>query len=210
MARDRVLADKSAVLGIKLCTAHKVAFYTSPAPPAEYSRAFGLSGLEPTEGPAMDGHNISSLLQNLTCSFKEACLEKGKAAGGYKVFDKHYVYTFTANNCLEAVKEYLSVDISKELKKLIAKRFLKKVTEAHEVLRGQESRMYSASLHFAYEGDGKAPETILKQEEENAKKPPKDEDYDSEYQKVKKVEEVKVIDFAHANWTLGKGPDENT
>ncbi|PUU75856.1 inositol polyphosphate kinase-domain-containing protein [Tuber borchii] len=134
---------------------------------------------------------------------------KGKAAGGYKVFDKHYGRTFTADNCLEAVKEYFSADISEEQKKLIAERFLKKVTEIREVLEGQESRMYSASLLFAYEGDGKALETALKEEEENAKKPPKDEDDDSEDEKVKKVEELKLIDFAHANWTPGKGPDEN-
>ena len=135
---------------------------------------------------------------------------KGEAAGGYKVFDKHYGRTFTADNCLEAVKEYFSADISEEQKKLIAERFLKNVTEIREVLEGQESRMYSASLLFVYEGDGKALETALKEEEANAKKPPKDEDDDSEEdEKVKKVEELKLIDFAHANWTPGKGPDEN-
>ena len=53
---------------------------------------------------------------------------KGKAAGGYKVFGKHYGRTFAADNCLEAVKEYLSAEISEEQKKLIAERFLKKVT----------------------------------------------------------------------------------
>ena len=49
----------------------------------------------------------------------------------------------------------------------------------------------------------------MKQDEANAKKPPKDEDDYSEDEKVKKDEELKLTDFAHANWTPGKGPDEN-
>ncbi|CUS14283.1 unnamed protein product [Tuber aestivum] len=135
---------------------------------------------------------------------------KGEASGGYKVFDKHYGRTFTADNCLEAVKEYFAADINEEQKKLIAERFLKKVAEIREVLEAQESRMYSASLLFVYEGDGKVLETALGEEEENAKKPPKGEDDESEEdEKVKKVEELKLIDFAHANWAPGKGPDEN-
>jgi len=134
---------------------------------------------------------------------------KGKAAGGYKVFDKHYGRTFTADNCLEDVKEYFSADISKAQKKLIAERFLKRVTEVCGVLEGQQSRMYSASVRFAFGGDGKALGTALKQEEENPKKPPKDVDDDSEDEQVKKAEELKLIDFVHANWTPGKGPDEN-
>ncbi|PWW77713.1 SAICAR synthase-like protein [Tuber magnatum] len=135
---------------------------------------------------------------------------KGEAAGGYKVFDKHYGRTFTADNCLEAVKEYFAADISEEQRKLIAGRFLRKVAGIREVLEGQESRMYSASLLFVYEGDGKALGTALKEEEESARKPPKDGDDDSEEdEKVKGVEELKLIDFAHADWTPGKGPDEN-
>ncbi|RPB05967.1 SAICAR synthase-like protein [Choiromyces venosus 120613-1] len=135
---------------------------------------------------------------------------KGEAAGGYKVFDKHYGRTFTADNCVEAVKEYFAGEISEEQKKLIAGRFLKKVTEIREALEGQESRMYSASFLFVYEGDGEVLKTALKEEEENAKKPPKDEDDDSEDdEKIEKVEELKLIDFAHANWTPGEGPDEN-
>ncbi|KAG0640511.1 inositol polyphosphate kinase-domain-containing protein [Tuber brumale] len=214
-----VLSDESGALVIKPCTACEL---SSPEP---------AEGPVPTAGPATHGRNTSIVLQNLTCGFDEACEKhdpldvvsnattshslgpriagmkvwKGKAAGGYKVFDKQQGRTITADNCLEAVKVYLSADISEEHEKWIAERFLKKVTEAREVLEG----MYSASLLFDYEGGGKALETALKQEEENAKKPQKDEDYDSEDQKVKKVEELKLIDFAHANWTPGKGPDEN-
>ncbi|CAZ79800.1 unnamed protein product [Tuber melanosporum] len=135
---------------------------------------------------------------------------KGEAAGGYKVFDKHYGRTFTAENCSQAIEEYLSADISEEQKKLIVGRFLRKVTEVREMLEEQESRMYSASFLFVYEGDREVLGTALEEEEENAKKPPKGEDDDSEEdEKAKKVEELKLIDFAHANWTPGKGPDEN-
>ncbi|KAG0640189.1 inositol polyphosphate kinase-domain-containing protein [Tuber brumale] len=133
---------------------------------------------------------------------------KGKAAGRYEVFDKYHGRTFAVDSCLEAIKEYFSGDISEEQKRLIAERFLKKVTEVDEVLEGLGSRMYSAPLLFAYEDDGKALETALNQEEENAKKPAKYEDYDSEDEQVKEVEELKLIDFAHASWSPGKGPEE--
>lgn len=138
---------------------------------------------------------------------------KGEGAGGYRVYDKHYGRTFTADNCIEAVKEYFVSDITEDQKKLLARRFLEKVKKIRAVLEVQESRMFAASLLFVYEGDGKALEQALKEEEENSKKPPKvddDDDDDGDDKDVKKVEELKLIDFAHASWTPGEGPDENS
>ena len=44
----------------------------------------------------------------------------------------------------------------KDLGKLVAQAFLEDVRRIQEVLEGQESRMFSASLLFVFEGDGVA------------------------------------------------------
>jgi 1D-myo-inositol-tetrakisphosphate 5-kinase/inositol-polyphosphate multikinase len=132
---------------------------------------------------------------------------KGEAEG-YKAYDKFYGRDFTADNVIDAIKEYFASDISPEQVKIIASRFLAKLTEIRKVLESQESRMYSASLLFVFEGNGKA---LVQALEDEKNRQPKDEDEDDEDddEKIKMVEELKLIDFAHADWTPGEGPDEN-
>lgn len=130
---------------------------------------------------------------------------------GYKVYDKTYGRVFTAENVIDAIKEYFASGLEPGQVKIVAKRFLEKVTEIREVLEGQESRMYSASLLFVFEGDSKAFQQAL-EDEKNRKPQAEDEDEDEdeeEEQDIKKVEGLKLIDFAHADWTPGQGPDEN-
>lgn len=133
--------------------------------------------------------------------------------GYYKVYDKHYGRTFSAETVIEAIKEFFAADISEPQVKLIAERFRTKVSEIKAVLEAAESRMYSASLLFVYEGDGIALDKALKEEAENAKKPVKtleeEEEDDEDDTKAKLVENLVLIDFAHATWTPGEGPDEN-
>ncbi|KAL0634364.1 hypothetical protein Q9L58_006685 [Maublancomyces gigas] len=137
------------------------------------------------------------------------------ADGYYKVYDKHFGRTFQAENVVGALMEYFDSDITSAQVTLLATRFAKKVGEIKAVLEAGESRMYSASLLFVYEGDGAVLDEALAEEAENAKKPAKtqeeeeEEEEEEEDKQVKKVEDLKMIDFAHATWTPGKGPDEN-
>ena len=139
-------------------------------------------------------------------------------ATGYRVYDKHYGRVFTAGNVIEAFKEYFTSGISPEQVKLVASRLLRKVREIREVLESQESRMYSASLLFCYEGYKEAIEVALKEEERREEKEAKEQlgedgeeegEGEEEEEEIKMVEDVKLIDFAHASWTPGQGPDEN-
>lgn len=133
-------------------------------------------------------------------------------ATGYRVYDKYYGRVFTAENVIDAFKEYFTSEITPEQVKLVAGRLLKKVREIREILEGQESRMYSASLLFCYEGDKNAIEKALKEEdrrEEKGAMEQLDEDGEEEEEEEIKVENVKLIDFAHSEWTPGQGPDEN-
>lgn len=134
---------------------------------------------------------------------------KGEDKGGYQAYDKFYGRQFTADNVIDAVKEFLSAPIGEEEKALLAARFHRMVGDVRKVLEGQESRMYSASLLFVYEGDAEALKVAL--EEEKTRKPKTQEELeeDDEDEDIKKVEELKLIDFAHASWTPGQGPDEN-
>jgi len=134
---------------------------------------------------------------------------------GYRVYDKYYGRTFAAENVIDAFKDYLTSEIKAEQVKLVAGRCLRKVSDIKEVLQRQESRMYSASLLFCYEGDRRAIEDALKEEEERDKVIEEQEEYGEEEEaeenekKFKKIVDVKLIDFAHATWTPGLGPDEN-
>ena len=81
-------------------------------------------------------------------------------------------------------------------------------------MEAQESRMFSASLLFVFEGDGVALRAAM---EEASRSPATlsnadgdSSDFDEDEVLGPKIYAVKVIDFAHAEWTPGRGPDENS
>lgn len=142
---------------------------------------------------------------------------------GYKIYDKNYGRVdVTKDNVHEAFKNFIfshEAGVDEELAKLVAQAFLVEVERIQKVLEEQESRMFSASLLFVYEGDGKALRTAM---EEASRSPAtlvngngdidddcEDEDED-DVPAGPKIYTVKVIDFAHAEWTPGMGPDENS
>lgn len=98
--------------------------------------------------------------------------------------------------------------LARELKDLVA------------VMENQESRMYSASILMVYEGDGAALELALEQEKArraessaraagSAFEKGDAEDSSDEDEKRLRSYDMRLIDFAHASWTPGQGPDEN-
>ena len=153
---------------------------------------------------------VSDATTSRSLGFRVAGMRVWKGEGpGYRAYDKLYGRTFTAETVLETLKEYLASDISAEQAKVLAARFLESVTEIREVLEKQESRMYSASLLFVHEGDGAALDAALEAEKTRVEKPLSEDDDDEDEVEVAKATELKLIDFAHAEWTPGLGPDEN-
>ena len=142
---------------------------------------------------------------------------------GFKIYDRNYGrYSVQTENVLEAFKKFIFVEsagIDEELGQLVAQAFLTEVERIQEILEGQESEMFSASLLFVFEGDGVALRTAL---EEASKPPPKltngdrhredesEDDDDDDEPLGPRIYTVKVIDFAHAQWVPGRGPDENS
>jgi len=81
--------------------------------------------------------------------------------------------------------------------------------------------MFSSSILMVYEGDSNAIRAALENEQERLRQLEKtlnsprtensslNEMEDDNEQPPKKVTDCKVIDFAHAKWTPGEGPDQN-
>ncbi|KAH0547643.1 hypothetical protein FGG08_000132 [Glutinoglossum americanum] len=136
-------------------------------------------------------------------------------ATGYRVYDKFYGRKFSADNVIEGFKEFLFVPtagVGDDLGRTVAGMFLKQVEGMQKTLEALESRMYSASVLFVYEGDGEALKKALEEEESRAPGTvqPGEDDRDGEGDDGPgKAYDAKLIDFAHATWTPGQGPDEN-
>jgi inositol-polyphosphate multikinase len=130
---------------------------------------------------------------------------------GYYVYNKMYGRNFQAEDIEQGFWAYILPEGREgEKKKAELSRarevldyFLGEVGDIQKVFEGKESRMYSASILLVYEGD-------LEEYEKTAKTlksyQPSEDDEDVD---LPKLAAVKVIDFAHATWHPGKGPDEN-
>jgi 1D-myo-inositol-tetrakisphosphate 5-kinase/inositol-polyphosphate multikinase len=139
-------------------------------------------------------------------------------ADGYWVYNKMYGRKFAAGDVREGFDAYVFPH-GKEAVQSEAERtragevlavFLSEVRDAVKVLESKESRMYSASILLVYEGDPEAYEQSKKVLVAAAARPQgEDDEDDDEDDNEPKLAVVKLIDFAHASFCPGQGPDEN-
>ena len=186
---------------------------------------FRIEGMKIWQGVQANGHENTS-------------------TDGYRVCDKLYGRNLTVETVQQGFEDFFfvkSAAVTTTLACEVIQRFLKDLRGLQEVIEKEESRMYSASLLFIYEGDGSAlqhafgaEKTILpcttgqvkdKEKAENlavdgtssetssSEEDEEDDDNadDDEEEKphLPKIQAIKLIDFAHAEWTPGQGPDEN-
>ncbi|KAI1102193.1 inositol polyphosphate multikinase [Jackrogersella minutella] len=168
---------------------------------------------------------------------------------GFKIYDKDWGrFSVDDANIADSFKKFIfnqAADIDEELGKTIAGAFAQDLRRVQQILENEESRMYSSSLLFVFEGDGAALKAAIEQAKVNAvsagsrrgaSRAPvtnlrvdsgigmNEEDlYDpttlEEFDELEDESEdessfpniytVKLIDFAHASWEPGQGPDEN-
>ena len=148
---------------------------------------------------------------------------------GYRKYDKSYGRTLTVKNIQQGFEDYFfmgSAGVTSNLARKVIERFLDDLRGLREVLEHEESRMYSASLLFVYEGNGdslrkklEAATVPLSSEELRSTKTLNNTDAtsteesdgmsDRSEEELSKIQALKMIDFAHAKWTPGQGPDEN-
>ncbi|KAI2621463.1 inositol polyphosphate multikinase [Hypomontagnella submonticulosa] len=168
---------------------------------------------------------------------------------GFKIYDKDWGrFTVNDTNIVDSFKKFIfneAAGIDEDLGKTIAGAFAADLRRVQEVLEKKESRMYSASVLFVFEGDGEALRDAIQEAKADAavsvhKRGASrtavtnlrvdsgigmlDEDFcdtdtagdfdeledDSDDESsFPNIYTLKLIDFAHATWTPGQGPDEN-
>lgn len=147
---------------------------------------------------------------------------------GYKSYDKDYGRTKVNNdNLVSEIRKFVfnsTAGIDEALGQAVCNAFAQSVQNVEEVLSRHETRMYSASLLFLFEGDGASlRKAIAKSNKviddiQTAKRVDSGialaEDEIEEHiaelmDSLPSTFAVKLIDFAHATWVPGQGPDEN-
>ena len=140
--------------------------------------------------------------------------------GEYKVYDKHYGRLLKDSNVRGGFETFFlgeqnSGSKLSPLRRAVLECCEAEVARAEQVLEEEESRMYSASVLFVFEGDMKALDAAVTKIEQmqgkaSAQKATDDGGSDDEdEEELPKMFAVKLIDFAHARWTPGEGPDQN-
>jgi 1D-myo-inositol-tetrakisphosphate 5-kinase/inositol-polyphosphate multikinase len=141
----------------------------------------------------------------------------------FDIYDKFYGRKFTADNVQDGFATYfsgLSTGLRGDAAQELLETILAEITKARHMLEKYESRMYSASVLIVYEGDTSELEVLMGSE---PKTPRVDERAPTQLEVRKSLQEeedeeggatpvafmVKMIDFAHAAWSPGKGRDEN-
>ncbi len=184
--------------------------------------------------------------------------EAGELDGeGFRVYGKDYGrFVVNGENLVGEIRGFVfneRAGIDEDLGRAVAKAFLGELRVVEEVLANAETRMYSASLLFTFEGNGEALRRAI--EENNAivdgvqqeaeglvggsglakgKAAEVDvlavegaiegdvkiielmgdvadqEEEEEELLNLPRIFSLKLIDFAHAEWVPGQGPDENS
>ena len=159
---------------------------------------------------------------------EEASEEASHQEGSYRLYDKAYGRNLSQSNVHQGFEDFF-MDKCVEggaltpLRRAVLEFCEHELGEIEELLSGEESRMYSSSLLFVFEGDtATLDERVTRLEEMQSKLQAQSEsrsdgaaesvesdDDDDDVDLVPKVFAVKLIDFAHAEWTPGQGADDN-
>jgi 1D-myo-inositol-tetrakisphosphate 5-kinase/inositol-polyphosphate multikinase len=181
-------------------------------------------------------------------------------ADDFKVYNKDYGrFEVNKDNITHELRKFIfneRAGIDQDLGRAVAQAFLEDLKRVEEVLASSETRMYSASLLFTFEGDGEALRAAIEEnnaivddlKQENGEEigeieltqekvaeidaqaisgaiegdvkvvelmgeamaDGEDEDDDDELSSLPRIYSLKLIDFAHAAWVPGQGPDENS
>jgi 1D-myo-inositol-tetrakisphosphate 5-kinase/inositol-polyphosphate multikinase len=129
--------------------------------------------------------------------------------GEHTVYPKTYGKSLTTSTLPDGFASFFSSLTNPTHKRLIVQRLIADTEAIHAMISSHESRMYSASILFVYEGDAEALEMGIQAEaREEVIKDDEDEDDDDETI-PQYISKTKLIDFAHATFRDGHGVDHN-
>ncbi|KAM3525261.1 hypothetical protein MY4038_007379 [Beauveria bassiana] len=90
---------------------------------------------------------------------------------GYLVYDKDYGrVTMNKDNIIDGFRRFVfnpAAGIDEALGRVVCKMFKDKIAHVHKVIDKLETRMYSSSLLFVFEGDGEALRAAIEQQDES-------------------------------------------
>ncbi|EFR00266.1 inositol polyphosphate multikinase [Nannizzia gypsea CBS 118893] len=193
------------------------------------SLGFRIAGMKTWVGEGKPlGTDADVTAEYLPSTASETIKSKAKIteSEGYLRFDKWYGRGFDENNIHQGFQTFLASAKAGKVDRsaFVAERVATELRAIQAVLESEESRMYSASVLIVYEGDPETFEKALEVEREQANKPEdistrttghggdndeEVEEEDEDEEELPKVHDIRLIDFAHASWTPGQGPDEN-
>jgi inositol-polyphosphate multikinase len=125
-------------------------------------------------------------------------------------YPKTYGRKLTTTTLPDGFKDYLASLTDPTHKRLIVQRLIADTEAIYAMLSSHESRMYSASILFVYEGDVEALEIGIQEEARDEIVEDEDDENDDEEEIVPQfISKAKLIDFAHAAFREGEGPDHN-
>ncbi|KAI6836353.1 hypothetical protein KC332_g4673 [Hortaea werneckii] len=139
----------------------------------------------------------------------------------YDVYDKFYGRKFNADNVKDGFGTFfagLTTGLKSDQAAELLDTIQAEIAKCRHVLERAESRMYSASLLIVYEGDASNLDSVMGGHEKAPSTQEKAPTIGEVQQSLEEEEEedepptafkVKMIDFAHATWTPGRGKDEN-
>ena len=157
---------------------------------------------------------------------------------GYPMYDKDYGRTaVNKDNVVDEFRRFIfnkAAGIDEDLGKAVCSAFLRDLRKVEDIVSRHESRMYSSSLLFVFEGDGETLRSAIEENNDlvesvadvgqtaaarNNKRVDSgialeddDDDEDSALElesSLPQIYALRLIDFAHAEWTPGQGPDQN-
>ena len=128
----------------------------------------------------------------------------------YTVYPKSYGKTITTAQLPEGFANFFASLTNPTHKRLIVQRLIADTQAIHAMLSSHESRMYSASILFVYEGDEASLETGIQAEAREEVVNEEDEGFEEDEETIPQyISKAKLIDFAHASFRDGDGPDHN-
>lgn len=176
----------------------------------------------------------------------ECADQGGRNVDGYRAYDKFYGRNFTPETVHRGFEDFFLIQEGQPPDKniqTVIRKFIKDLEGLQLVLEAEESRIYSSSLLFVYEGEmsalqdaiehapslvetstdndmvrdgGESPNNVFVLHEadgatiyETDETDGTDESDGVEEWQFSAIQALKLIDFAHAQWTPGQGADEN-
>ena len=179
------------------------------------SLGFRLAGMRVWEGPPRPSANGDASLP--TDGQSEKPLSTYADDTGYRFYNKLFGRSLTPSTLPAALRTFLhvpSANIDIDIASKLAHAIYAEISQILQILERTEVRLVSSSILVTYEGDGaafRAREERLRQlaEDKDVTEHEHEGDTDDEEDEEPVLYRVKLIDFAHARFTPGRGADEN-